>query len=264
MKKLTDTELRERMLSRKKKLRFPIQPLLVLILIVVIFTFLINIVSASTDVSIKESPVSIKNNIETKIQAEVTVEKESEKKVEVTKPEPVPVPVETSEPVVEVKKIETVVEPKVVEKIVETPVYLKDLPLPVEHQKFLYERCMELGLDYEKALAVMEHESKFDSNAVGATKDYGYFQINVINHKWMADMNDTANRPLDPKTNILWGTYMLSDLYNYWEAKGKQGEALDEAVWSSYNKGTQGYKNTGVASEYVSKVKESLVLVKEK
>lgn len=264
MKKLTDTELRERMLSRKKKLRFPIQPLLVLILIVVIFTFLINIVSASTDVSIKESPVSIKNNIETKIQAEVTVEKESEKKVEVTKPEPVPVPIETSEPVVEVKKIETVVEPKVVEKIVETPVYLKDLPLPVEHQKFLYERCMELGLDYEKALAVMEHESKFDSNAVGATKDYGYFQINVINHKWMADMNDTANRPLDPKTNILWGTYMLSDLYNYWEAKGKQGEALDEAVWSSYNKGTQGYKNTGVASEYVSKVKESLVLVKEK
>lgn len=264
MKKLTDTELRERMLSRKKKLRFPIQPLLVLILIVVIFTFLINIVSASTDVSIKESPVSIKNNIETKIQGEVTVEKELEKKVEVTKPEPVPVPIETSEPVVEVKKIETVVEPKVVEKIVETPVYLKDLPLPVEHQKFLYERCMELGLDYEKALAVMEHESKFDSNAVGATKDYGYFQINVINHKWMADMNDTANRPLDPKTNILWGTYMLSDLYNYWEAKGKQGEALDEAVWSSYNKGTQGYKNTGVASEYVSKVKESLVLVKEK
>ena len=110
----------------------------------------------------------------------------------------------------------------------------------------------------------MEHESKFDSNAVGATKDYGYFQINVINLKWMADMNDAAKHPLDRKTNILWGTYMLSDLYNYWEAKGKQGEALDEAVWSSYNKGTQGYKNTGVASEYVSKVKESLVLVKEK
>lgn len=165
---------------------------------------------------------------------------------------------------VEVKSSEAVqpVQPKKEEAVPEFP-YKEHLKLPYDHQKYLYERTKELGLDFDKALAVMEHESKFDANAIGETKDYGYFQVNITNHEWLSDVTNTPNKPLDPYVNIDWGTYMLKWLGDYWTERGLTGKALDEAVWSSYNKGIQGFRETGEATVYVAKVQESLNLVKQ-
>ncbi|BDH63172.1 hypothetical protein MTP04_33020 [Lysinibacillus sp. PLM2] len=139
--------------------------------------------------------------------------------------------------------------------------YSEALPLPYEHQEYLYSLCMDYGLDYEKALAVMEHESKFDPNAIGATSDFGYFQINAINHEWLSKTLSTPNDPLDPYVNIQWGTYMLDYLFDYWEEKGLTGVALEDAVLSSYNKGITGFQRTGKATTYINKVRESYILI---
>nr|WP_106783281.1 transglycosylase SLT domain-containing protein [Lysinibacillus timonensis] len=139
--------------------------------------------------------------------------------------------------------------------------YRKELPIPYEHQEYLYSLCEDYGLEYDKVLAVMEHESKFDPNAIGATSDFGYFQINAINHDWLSQTLGTPNDPLDPYVNMQWGTYMLSKLTNSWEYHGLTGVALEEAVLSSYNKGVSGYKKTGKATKYIEKVRKSYELI---
>lgn len=139
--------------------------------------------------------------------------------------------------------------------------YSEKLPIPYEHQEFLYAQCVHYGLDYEKVLAVMEHESKFDPNAIGATSDYGYFQINSINHQWLSETLGTPNAPLDPYVNIQWGTFFISHLLDYWKKEGLTGATLENAVLSSYNKGITGYRRNGLATNYVEKVRESYKLI---
>lgn len=154
------------------------------------------------------------------------------------------------------EKKEIVVEPKEsLEKAEETKfVYDADIPMPEDHQRYLFEKCEERGLDYQKALALIKHESNFNQNAVSDTNDYGYFQINEINRKDMARKLDTADSPLNPIINIEWGTYMLSDLYMYWEERGLSGQELDHHVWSSYNKGINGFAEHGFAVKYIDGV----------
>lgn len=139
--------------------------------------------------------------------------------------------------------------------------YSEKLPIPFEHQEYLYKLCVQYGLEYEKVLAVMEHESKFNPNAIGATSDFGYFQINSINHVWLSETLGTPNAPLDPYVNMQWGTYFLADLIDYWKNQGLTGTALDEAVLSSYNKGKTGFRRTGKATNYIEKVRESYALI---
>lgn len=139
--------------------------------------------------------------------------------------------------------------------------YSEKLPLPYEHQEFLYNLCLDYGLDYVKVLAVMEHESKFDPNAIGATSDFGYFQINSINHQWLSEKLGTPNAPLDPYVNMQWGTFFISDLIGYWEKQGLTGTALEDAVLSSYNKGITGFRRNGKATNYIEKVRESYALI---
>lgn len=137
-------------------------------------------------------------------------------------------------------------------------VYDSEIPMPEDHQKYLYNLCKERGLDYKKALAVIKHESVYDPSEVSETNDYGYFQVNVVNHKDLSKALNTPNKPLDPYVNINWGTYMLSDLYDYWKKKGVSGSDLDDYVWSSYNRGIGGFKEHGKATKYIAKVREAL------
>ena len=43
-----------------------------------------------------------------------------------------------------------------------------DLPLSEELQRYTYNRCQELGLEYEMVLAIMWRESRFQPTAVGS------------------------------------------------------------------------------------------------
>lgn len=140
--------------------------------------------------------------------------------------------------------------------------YDADIPMPKAHQSALYKLCKKKGLDYKKALAVIQHESQYDPNEISETNDYGYFQINKVNHADLVKKLNTPNKPLDPFVNIEWGTTMLSDLYAYWQDKGITGDRLDEYVWSSYNKGIGGFREHGKAVTYIKKVREALTEIR--
>ncbi|MFF2532369.1 transglycosylase SLT domain-containing protein [Brevibacillus sp. NPDC058079] len=137
-------------------------------------------------------------------------------------------------------------------------VYNPNIPMPKKHQEYLYKLCQERGLNYKIALAVIKHESGFDPNEISETDDYGYFQVNIINHEDLASQLNTPNKPLDPIINLNWGTSKLSYLYSYWKERGVSGDQLDTYVWSSYNRGIKGFKDNGVAVKYVKSVRTSL------
>lgn len=122
--------------------------------------------------------------------------------------------------------------------------YIKSLPMPYEHQKYLYEMTKKRGLDYKETLAFIGHESEFNPNAQGAN-NYGYFQISSVNHSSLASKLGTKVTPFDPYVNINWGTYMISELYKKYGNK--------DAVLSAYNKGEGGYAKTGKATAYIQK-----------
>lgn len=137
-------------------------------------------------------------------------------------------------------------------------VYNESIPMPKEHQEFLYALCKDKGLDYKKTLALVQNESSFDQNAINETNDYGYFQVNAVNHHDLAKKLNTDNSPLNPYINMAWGTYMLADLYSYWGEQGFKGERLDELVWSSYNKGITGFRKNGHATKYINNMKMAI------
>lgn len=156
-------------------------------------------------------------------------------------------------------------EPTVEEFAAEEPVekgftYNTSIPMPKEHQEYLYNKCKERGLDYLKTLAIISLESNFNNSTVSGTNDYGYMQINKANHNHLSKTLGTGNNPKDPYVNINWGTYMLEDLYSYWRNQGISEELsagnvftpLDKYVMSSYNKGIAGFKRYGMAVRYIN------------
>lgn len=173
-------------------------------------------------------------------------------------------PVEQKENATVVRK--TVTQPtvkpavKVVAPVVpvQDSIYNVNIPMPKGQQEYLYKLVKQRGLDYRKTLAVIKHESVFNVNEVSDTNDYGYFQINSVNHRELAETLGTSNDPLNPYINMNWGTYMLADLYDHWRTRGYRGQALDEAVWSSYNKGLTGFSKYGPATAYINKMNEAI------
>lgn len=145
-----------------------------------------------------------------------------------------------------------------------TSVYNSAIPMPKAHQEYLYGLTTKYGLDYKKTLALIQHESMFNANAVNKTKDYGYFQVNLVNHKDLAKNLGTANQPFDPYVNMQWGAYMLSELYSDWAEEGYTGQSLDEVVWSSYNKGKTGFLKYGHATVYINKMNASIADINKK
>lgn len=106
---------------------------------------------------------------------------------------------ETTIPVVET--IPIVTEP-------EKPYYF-DVPLPYEIQDYIRENCEEYDVPMELVIAMIEHESSFRADVISKTNDYGYMQINTINHEWLSETLGVSNF-LNPYENILCGIYIIS------------------------------------------------------
>ena len=77
-----------------------------------------------------------------------------------------------------------------------------------ELQTAMLEFCGKYDLPLALALAVAEHESKFNPCAISSTNDYGMMQINEINFSWL---RARGIEPLDRVGNIEAGILMLSE-----------------------------------------------------
>lgn len=154
-----------------------------------------------------------------------------------------------------------------VTKTVEVPVYksnvlvdtaevfLFDVPLSESLQRYIYEICADENVPVTLVMAMIEHESGFDPEAVSPTDDYGLMQINAVNHEWLKEEYRCADM-MNPYQNVFCGISIISSYID------KYGE-LDKALMA-YNMGNYGaqkaWKN-GVTS--IAYSEEILSLMKE-
>ena len=97
---------------------------------------------------------------------------------------------------------------------VEKRIYQK----PEEYVPFVEQYAEEFGVPVDLVYAVIKTESGFDSSAVSRKGAIGLMQMMPATFEWLTD--DILREYLgigmlyDPKTNIKYGTYYLSRLYN--------------------------------------------------
>lgn len=134
-------------------------------------------------------------------------------------------------------------------------VFLFDVPLSDSLQRYIYEICADENVPVTLVMAMIEHESGFDPEAVSPTDDYGLMQINAVNHEWLKEEYRCANM-MNPYQNVFCGISIISSYID------KYGE-LDKALMA-YNMGNYGaqkaWKN-GVTS--IAYSEEILSLMKE-
>lgn len=134
-------------------------------------------------------------------------------------------------------------------------IFLFDVPLSDSLQRYIYEICADENVPVTLVMAMIEHESGFDPEAVSPTDDYGLMQINAVNHEWHKEEYRCADM-MNPYQNVFCGISIISSYID------KYGE-LDKALMA-YNMGNYGaqkaWKN-GVTS--IAYSEEILSLMKE-
>ncbi len=91
-------------------------------------------------------------------------------------------------------------------------------PKPEQYRIFVEKYSREYGVSEDLIYSVIKTESDFDSSAVSSKGAVGLMQIMPATFEWLS--NDMLREHLDsgmlydPETNIKYGTYYLSRLYN--------------------------------------------------
>ena len=167
---------------------------------------------------------------------------------EIAKPDNIGIEVENEEiEDVEEETEEVIVAPEVTEPIepeVTEPVAIYyDVPLSQDLQDYIFKLCEERGIDPTIVIAIIELESKYDSNALGDRgRSQGLMQIQPRWHQArMAKLN--CSNLLNPYENVTVGIDILAELY----------ETGNSEAWvlMVYN-GGYGYANSKIARGEVS------------
>lgn len=107
-----------------------------------------------------------------------------------------------------------------------------DVPLDDELQEYTQDICAEYAFPcYDIIVAMIWTESGYTEDIVSSTNDWGYMQINGINHQTLREELGITDF-LDGEQNILAGVYMIQKLYHKY---GDIGKAL-----MAYNCGEYG------------------------
>lgn len=91
-----------------------------------------------------------------------------------------------------------------------------DCKMPEEQQEFTYYLCSGYNIDFALVMALIQNESCFDPAAISTTNDYGYMQINKMNHQWLTDALGVTNFT-DPYQNIRAGVFVLRKLFERYQ-----------------------------------------------
>lgn len=119
----------------------------------------------------------------------------------------------------------------------------KEYYLDTDYQDYLYEMCVTYNVVeyYTLFIALMYHESRFDSKAISKSDDYGLMQINIGNHEWLAEELGITDF-LDPYQSIHCGVFMMSSyLHKYNDV---------QKVLVCYNKGESAVINGTYSTDY--------------
>lgn len=108
-----------------------------------------------------------------------------------------------------------------------------DVPLSHSLQDFIYEMCAEEHVPMSLIIAMIDHESKFNPEAVSATNDYGLMQINEVNHDRLEEQYQCADM-FNPYQNVFCGIKVIGSYIATYEDYTK--------ALMAYNMGDYGAK----------------------
>lgn len=124
----------------------------------------------------------------------------------------------------------------------------RNISLDEQYQKYTWEWCQMLDLNYDLMLALMYHESRFDVNAYSRTNDIGLMQINKNNKEWVNQLFNRKADLYDPWDNIVAGLLIYKHYQGYWAERGFTGAILNQYALNSYNMGITGYGKVNYVS----------------
>lgn len=106
-----------------------------------------------------------------------------------------------------------------------------DCKMPEEQQEFVFYLCKGYNIDFTLVMALIQHESSFTPDVISPTNDYGYMQINSVNHEWLTETIGVTDY-LDPYQNIRAGVFVLRKLFERYQDT--------DMVLMAYNMGENG------------------------
>ncbi len=134
----------------------------------------------------------------------------------------------------------------------------EEIPLSAQLQEFAYNLCEQEGVPYALVLAVIEHESNFDADAIyhndNGTRDSGLMQLNDIVREHVKERFGVTDL-LDPEQNITAGVGILSDYLEKYE--------VQEAVMA-YAIGESGMQNAKQNGRHSTKATDEILTLMEK
>jgi len=137
-----------------------------------------------------------------------------------------------------------------------------DCAMPDDEQEFTYYLCSGYNLDFTLVMAMIQHESNFDPTVISKTNDYGYMQINEINHSWLTETLGVTDF-LDPYQNIRAGVFVLRKLFERYQDVNmvlmayNMGEDAASRLWE---KGIYSTKYTEQVLNYQQQFNEQVVV----
>ena len=111
-----------------------------------------------------------------------------------------------------------------------------DCKMPEEQQEFTYYLCNGYNIDFSLVMALIQNESSFDPEVISKTNDYGYMQINQVNHQWLTDTIGVTDFT-DPYQNIRAGVFVIRKLFERYQDTNmvlmayNMGESAAARLW---------------------------------
>lgn len=134
-----------------------------------------------------------------------------------------------------------------------------NIALSEDLQRFTWNQCLYMNVDYELILGLLRTESNFNANARnGSCKGMG--QLSTSTGNYLARVLQIQNfNVYDAKQNISCVIYHVWELRNYWISQGYSEEDATYAVLGAYNRGLYGFKsyirnNHTIVTSYANKV----------
>ena len=128
-----------------------------------------------------------------------------------------------------------------------------------EHIKIMFSKSLENNIPISIMFRLVYYESSYDSTALSNKGAFGYMQLMPATYNSYCSILGIEPIPHTVYKNITIGTYMLRDLYEYWNQHHQDDKEVWNYVLASYNMGLPkvllyGYKNIVSVNNYVSVV----------
>lgn len=138
----------------------------------------------------------------------------------------------------------------------ETKYVYYDVPLSDDLQEYTQDVCEEYDFPcYDIIVAMIWTESGYREDIVSKTNDWGYMQINGINHQTLKEELGITDF-LDGKQNIRAGVYMIQKLYHKYGDIGKALMAYNCGEYGASKLWKEGTTSTGYSRTIMQRATE--------